>query len=135
MRMNPIRRRNAFIGIWLIAGLTLVPPAAGQATQTSGPGQVDRPVTQPAQPAEGDQPTTQPTSQPDGKPVYDINTTKTFTGDWGGLRTDLEKFGFKFELSYQQQFQQNTRGGLRVKDGGRASGSYDMVMEFDLEKM
>jgi porin len=36
---------------------------------------------------------------------------------------------------YQQQFQQNLHGGLRVHNGHRLSGTYDMIMEFDLEKM
>ena len=57
------------------------------------------------------------------------------TGDWGGLRNDLADLGFKIELSYQQQFQQNFHGGLNTHNAHDFSGSYDLVARLDFGKM
>ena len=32
------------------------------------------------------------------------------TGDWGGIRTDLEQDGFNFSMSYTGDVQRNTNG-------------------------
>jgi len=71
---------------------------------------------------------------PERKP-YDFWTAKRLTGDWGGLRTDLEEIGLRLDLSHQQQFQQNFRGGLDTHNAHRFSGSYDFVVRLDFEKM
>ncbi|NLX14558.1 MAG: carbohydrate porin [Phycisphaerales bacterium] len=57
------------------------------------------------------------------------------TGDWGGLRTELRDIGIDWELTYQQQFQQNYRGGLQTHNGHRLSGTYDWVLRLDFEKI
>jgi carbohydrate-selective porin OprB len=51
--------------------------------------------------------------------AYDPWTSKQLTGDWAGLRTDLADVGVKLDLSYQQQFQQNFRGGLDTHNAHR----------------
>jgi porin len=81
--------------------------------------------------------TTQPAGEevPPQRKAYDPWTSKTMTGDWGGLRSDLEDVGFKLELSYQHQFQQNFRGGQDTHNGHRQSGTYDLVFKLDFEKM
>lgn len=69
------------------------------------------------------------------EPRFDLWSTRRLTGDWGGLRTDLEDLGFKLSLSYQHQWQQNFRGGITTHNAQRQSGSYDLVFKFDLGKM
>jgi carbohydrate-selective porin OprB len=61
--------------------------------------------------------------------------SKTLTGDWGGVRPELDKLGFKLDLSYQQQFQQNFRGGLNTHNAHEFSGSYDLVFRLDFGRM
>lgn len=73
-------------------------------------------------------------SKPTRKP-YDPFKSKEMTGDWGGVRTDLADLGLRFELSYQQQFQQNFRGGLDTHNAHEFSGSYDLVGKLDFGKM
>ncbi len=78
--------------------------------------------------------TSQPASAPARKP-YDPWTSKTLTGDWGGVRTTMEDAGISLKLFYNQQYQQNFRGGLETNNGHRLSGSYDFVPELDFGKM
>ncbi|MHC4674205.1 MAG: carbohydrate porin [Planctomycetota bacterium] len=66
---------------------------------------------------------------------YNPWTAKRLTGDWGGSRKDLEDIGFKLDLSYQQQYQQNFLGGLDTHNGQRLSGSYEVVIKLDFGKM
>ena len=81
--------------------------------------------------------TTQPTppesssSKTSGHPF----DRSTLTGDWGGLRPTLQDLGLTLSLSYQQQYQQNFRGGLDTHNGHRLSGSYDFVTRLDFQKM
>ena len=66
---------------------------------------------------------------------FDLRTTPNLTGDWGGHRTELEKRGIAFDLYYNQQFQQDFRGGLDTHNGHRFSGSYDLNLKLDFEKL
>jgi len=65
----------------------------------------------------------------------DFWTRKTLTGDWGGARKDLEDKGVTLRLFYNQQFQQNFKGGLDTHNGHRLSGSYDLHLLLDFGKM
>lgn len=67
--------------------------------------------------------------------AYDLRTTKRLTGEWGGVRTALEDKGVSLRLFYNQQFQQNLRGGLDTHNGHRLSGSYDLHLLLDFGKM
>jgi porin len=88
--------------------------------------------------------TTQPTSAPatpagrgPGAPLqlpYSIWTSDTLTGNWGGARTSLEDAGLTLRLFYNQQAQQNFLGGLQ-HDHGRFTGSYDLQLEADFQKL
>ena len=51
-------------------------------------------------------------AQPDVSDDYWSSWLKqsTMTGDWGGLRTDLEQDGFSFNMSYTGDVQRNTNG-------------------------
>ena len=65
----------------------------------------------------------------------DIWTRRRLTGDWGGLRTNLEESGFTLALTYQNVFQVNMHGGLETKNGHDNGGSYILGLEWDFEKM
>jgi len=79
--------------------------------------------------------TNAPPPEPTEKPASDIWTRKTLTGDWGGARKELEDEGISFKLYYNQQFQQNFKGGLDTHNGHRLSGSYDLHLFLDFGKM
>lgn len=62
-------------------------------------------------------------------------TWPKMTGDWGGARTALENKGIKFELDVTQVFQNNAHGGAETDNGTRYSGSGDMTLTLDTQKM
>jgi len=66
---------------------------------------------------------------------YDPWSSKYMTGNWGGLRDDLADLGFKLELFYQQQLQQNIHGGLNTHNAHDLTGSYGLVAKLDFGKM
>lgn len=99
--------------------LALTTPTSGQTTRPT-----DTTSTQPAAP------TTRP-----GQTPHNIWANPTLTGDWSGARTELERLGIGVRLFYNQQYQQNFRGGLRNHHGERLSGSYDLHAEADFGKM
>jgi len=94
-------------------------------------GQTAAPKTEPETKAESQTP---PKPEPEKK-AETIWTRKTLTGDWGGARKELEDKGITLQLYYNQQFQQNFKGGLDTHNGHRLSGSYDLNVLFDFEKM
>lgn len=76
-----------------------------------------------------------PPAAPNPPRKHDFWTEDRFTGDWGGLRSDLEEAGLEFGLSYQTQWQQNFRGGRQTRNGGRITGSYDLDFDLDFKKL
>ncbi|HOB75787.1 MAG TPA: carbohydrate porin [Phycisphaerae bacterium] len=109
--------------LFLLAGI-MTSAVAAQTTQPCAP-ETMAPATQPVT---AERETSKPTAG-------DFWTRPTLTGDWGGVRTALEEAGWTFELKYMQQYQQNFRGGLRTHNGHRFSGSYDLSIEADFDKM
>lgn len=71
----------------------------------------------------------------ESKPAETIWTRKYLIGDWGGHRKALEEKGISFDLYYNQQFQQNFKGGLDTHNGHRFSGSYDLNFKLDFGKL
>ena len=57
------------------------------------------------------------------------------TGDWGGLRTDLEHNGVSFKIGLTQVLQNNARGGHRTEDGIKYSGSLSLDTMIDTGKI
>lgn len=116
-----MKRHGGFRGEVGRAGLVAVllglcvAAAAGQSTTT--------------QPAPAEEPEAEP------KPAYNLMTAKAVSGDWFGLRTDLEEAGFSFRLTYQQQLMVNMKGGRDTENGHDFAGSYDMTLLFNLERM
>ncbi|UCE61513.1 MAG: carbohydrate porin [Phycisphaerales bacterium] len=60
---------------------------------------------------------------------------KYMTGDWGGVRSDLEDLGVKFKISLMNQLMANMHGGKETKNGHDTAGSYELNIYFDMEKL
>lgn len=78
-----------------------------------------------------------PATQPCEAPACEGGwlTGPKLTGNWGGLRDDLAAKGINFNLSVTQILQHNAHGGRETSDGMRYSGSGDLTITFDTEKM
>jgi len=57
----------------------------------------------------------------------------SLTGDWGGLRPQLEDKGVQFTLEYTHEYLANVSGGIRR--GGQYNGLIVAGIELDLEKL
>ena len=57
----------------------------------------------------------------------------TLTGDWGGLRSDLERKGVTFTLNYTNDFLANVRGG--IGRGAIGLGAFQPALDLDLGKL
>ena len=57
----------------------------------------------------------------------------TLTGDWGGLRSDLERKGVTFTLNYTNDFLANVRGG--IGRGAIGIGAFQPQLDLDLGKL
>jgi len=55
------------------------------------------------------------------------------TGDWGGLRSDLEHAGVTFNFGYTNDFLDNAAGG--IKTGAVGIGIFQPKVDLDLEKL
>ena len=55
------------------------------------------------------------------------------TGDWNGLRTDLEDHGVKPRVRFSQHMQGVTSGGLA--QNGRYGGKVDWILDVDVSKL
>jgi len=63
----------------------------------------------------------------------DFRARSYLTGDWGGLRSKLADHGVQFEFNVTQIYQGVASGGTNRT--GRYSGSTDMVLKLDTQKM
>ncbi len=77
----------------------------------------------------------QPAATIPARKPYDPWTAKKLTGDWGGLRTDLEDAGISFALRSTTQLMTNMYGGLETKNGHDSAACYDLKIYLDLGKM
>jgi len=55
-----------------------------------------------------------------------------FSGDWGGLRSKLNKAGFYFEFNYKADLFSNFLGG--IQKGSEYLDNFDIILSADLEK-
>ncbi|MEK6800237.1 MAG: carbohydrate porin [Planctomycetota bacterium] len=97
----------------------------------------DKPADSPAPTSQTQGPPPKPAAEahaPTSKP-FDLRTTPTLTGDWGGLRTTLEEKGFKVNWKLVNQAMVNMHGGAETTNGHDFGGSYDLDLLFDFEKM
>jgi porin len=71
--------------------------------------------------------------QPASNPPADIWSRPTLTGDWGGLRTWLDKHGITITLDYTVELLANLQGG--IKRGEVVLGLFQPQVDVDLEKL
>src|SRR5262249_35756367 len=57
----------------------------------------------------------------------------TLTGDWGGLRSELERNGVTIPLNYTSDFLANVRGG--IGPGAVGIGIFQPQLDLDLQKL
>src|SRR5262245_51109251 len=57
----------------------------------------------------------------------------TLTGDWGGVRSDLERNGVTITLNYTNDFLANVRGG--IGPGAVGIGVFQPKLDLDLQKL
>jgi porin len=62
-------------------------------------------------------------------------TAEYLTGDWGGVRTQLDDLGIVVELKGNTQMMVNMRGGRETKNGHDSAASYNLEFLLDFEKM
>ncbi|MFP3355631.1 hypothetical protein R0K04_30265, partial [Pseudoalteromonas sp. SIMBA_153] len=60
-------------------------------------------------------------------------TRSTLTGDWGGLRHQLEDDGVKFTGDYSGETAYNAHGGVQLS--ARYSQNLKLGVQFDLSKL
>ncbi len=93
------------------------------------------------QTAADDQPSGQTASEAAPEPIEKEEQQPSFwdqkrlTGDWGGVRTMLEDHGLSFALYYNSYYGVNAHGGLDTTNAQRFSGSYDLILTVDFDKM
>ena len=76
---------------------------------------------------------TKPAAEP--APKKDWFGQKYMTGDWGGTRTELEDLGIKFGIYYNHFYGILTNGGRDLNNAQRNSGTWDVLIWVDFEKM
>lgn len=120
--------RSSLNSVWIALALASCAPVMGQ----SSPPATAPAESRPCEPEPASKP--QPAPWSERKP-FDLCTASNFTGDWCGVRTELEKIGFTFELFHMEHYQWSYRGGKTTAGAHDYSGSYDLHPIIDLEKM
>jgi porin len=66
----------------------------------------------------------------------DLQKQETLTNGFFGLNDELADYGMELELGVTRLYMQNTRGGISThREVGRNSGSYDLLLFTDLQKL
>lgn len=66
----------------------------------------------------------------------DLQKQQTLTNGFFGLNDELAEHGMELELGVTRLYQHNARGGISThRQGGRHSGSYDLELSTDLQKL
>ena len=127
-RSSTVRRtRNLYLALFAVAGVGVARASAQSQPAETKEQAKDQIVVPPAEvEAKKDVSMEKP---------FDLRTTPYLTGDWGGLRQEWKDKGISLELYYNQQFQQNFRGGLETHNAQEFSGSYDLNFALDFGKL
>jgi porin len=72
-------------------------------------------------------------AQAPADPAANLWTRPTLSGDWGGLRSRLDRNGVAFTFNYTNDFLASVRGGL--KRGSVDLAAFQPQMDFDLQKL
>lgn len=75
----------------------------------------------------------QPEAEPP-EPFLSLSSSRV-TGDWGGVRTDLEEQGVSLSMILTTSYAQNFRGGLNTHNAVAYSGDWRMNLTLDFDKM
>lgn len=133
-----IRKAVGPIAILSLVCIGVLGTAAGANAQQQPASPGDPAGTAAAQPPAEDpaEPVATPPAE-DNRPAAtpSIWERKRLTGDWGGVRTELEDMGLKFGLYYNHFYGVNTRGGLDTTNAQRNSATMDLHIFVDFEKM
>ncbi len=76
-----------------------------------------------------------PPPPPPAREPYNILTTPRLTGDWGGVRPELEDVGVKINLYYNHFYGILLQGGQDLNNAQRNSATLDLHLFLDFEKM
>jgi porin len=126
---------------WLACWVLFLPLCDSAARAQTGPPAKVEPAAKLEEPAEASAPaTSQPATEQKKVPAraaqpFNLLTSKTLTGDWGGIRTQLEDIGISLKLEVPNQFMVNMHGGRETKNGHDFLGTYDLDLRLDFEKM
>ena len=125
--------RMALAALALLSGWGLAPSRSWADTGDQPPAgalQEKQAVSEAATPSVSTPPSEGPPPAP--RPEYNLLTTPRLTGEWGGLRTDLEDVGVKISPYI------NIFGGIVLQGdetGHRGSYTWDLLIDLNLEKM
>lgn len=115
--------------IQVISALTLAVGSGPASAQSSQEAPSTVPATQPVAEAES------PVPADELEPFLDVLHNRRLTGDWGGVRRDLEDAGIEFSLQLTSLYQHNVHGGLQTHSGHRIVGRADTELTLDLDAM
>ena len=89
------------------------------------------------EPPAGHSAVTRPATRPaEAEAIESIWDRQTLTGGWFGLARSLDEHGVNLDLGLTQIYQVNARNGLFTRRrAGRYTGSYDLELTVDLEKL
>ncbi len=128
-------RRIALLLLCLPAWLLAQPPV-----ESDGAPPVEEKTVSPAtaEPSATDAPDDPALETPPPPHHYDwddwVHDTQ-MTGAWGGARTALEDRGLKFDLFYNTTTGINLHGGADVNDAHRNSGSFDLFVRAEFDRL
>lgn len=126
----PLARRTAWAWGWLVPALFIPGPVGARDAQDSAAESPSATPDSSGSQAAKEAPKPERESQP-----LDLLTTQRLTGDWGGVRSDLEDLGVTFKITSMNQFMVNMHGGRETKNGSDTAGSYEVDLYLNLEKM
>lgn len=129
---RPGRRALSSLSISLllgsVAGAQTSPPFNGNlASEQGAPAETVA--------ATASQPAEERKETPASPAPYNLWTSKTLTGDWGGLRTQMEDAGISLKIENPNQMMINMHGGRESKNGIDFGGTYELDLRLDFEKM
>lgn len=124
------KRMIVLVAALILLAATWQSPAQtqGGSSPLAGPQRARPPEAVATQPAPAE-----PTEAP--PPGYNLLTSKKLLGDWGGVRTDLEKIGLSFAPMLYSGYTHNYRGGLNTHNAHDVPGVAQYNLETDFDKM
>ncbi len=117
---------------WALAVLTATTVAAAEPPAESKPNESAQAATPREQPAQEAAPE-ETTAEKPRERCLSLDS-RTMTGDWGGLRTNLEDHGVRINVFFNSFYGSVLKGGINTEGKGRNAGSMDALIRVDLDK-